>query len=498
MRVVVVEPPPPGGKHRPPRDALAVGAFDWLDPEPVATVIVKLTYAITDDGLTLAKSQIPLAASDVPVSDRPGEVAYPHDFAPYKPGADLLVFGHAYTTGGPSQEIPVRVTIGEVDVSALAMASASAMRIPLRRGALFTSDAEHPMTLGPSLVPTGAHVGSIGPDFDYAVLHAAPKELRRGPFALGETLRLVGLTPRGERTIDLPREAPRVLVSFRGTLPDAELAMQADTLWIDTDTETFVIVWRGMIGTPRGKSVARIAVSIEEEGEPRDWPTILRSAARGTFRMSVGPDGGSPEPVDEDERDRIAAARADLTLGEVPPEPLLTVDDYTRISAELAEKREPRADVLARAGLDETTWTVEERAWLEAMADRAQHGDGTLTAEIGEKFMAAQDALADPSEAKRTRADWAEITALLEVAEDVQKELDRRKLTLPVWMRLHRRVQREAEEDEAVADEIDRLLAEARERAEMQGIAPGAEDEDEDEPETRRPAFLDRESRGET
>lgn len=478
------------------RDPLAVGAFDWLDPEPVATVIVKLTYGFAGDRLALARRQLPLAPSDVMASDHPGEVAYPHDFAPYKPGADLLIVGHAHASGGPTQEIPLRVAMGAVDRMALAMASASAVRIPLRRGALFTADAEHPAQMGPSPAPVGAHVGEIGADFDYAIFHSAPMEQRRGPFELGETLRLFGVSAHGERAIELPREAPRVLVSFRGTLPDAELSMQADTLWFDTDTSTLVLVWRGMIETPRARSVARIAVSIEteEEGEPRAWPVILRSAARGTFAMSVGPDGRGPEPEDEDERDRIAAARADLTLGEVPPEPMLTIDDYARISAELAEKREPRADVLGRASLDEATWIVEERAWLEAMADRAQHGDGTLTAEVGEKFMAAQDALAEPSEAKRTRADWAEITAALEVAEDIPKELEQRTLTLPAWMRLHRRVEREAEADEPVAEEIDRLLEDARERAASRPLTQ----DDEAEPETRRPAFLERESRGET
>ncbi|MFT3764215.1 MAG: hypothetical protein QM820_01645 [Minicystis sp.] len=171
------------------------------------------------------------------------------------------------------------------------------------------------------------------------------------------------------------------------------------------------------------------------------------------------------------------------TLGELPPEPALSLDDYARTSAELAEKREPRAEVLGRRGLDEATWAVEERAWLEAMAQRATAGDGTLAAEYGEKFVAAQDALAEPHEAARTHADWAEITAAIEVSADLTKELENRGIRLSEWMRLDRRVQRAASEDEAVAEEIDTLLDAARARAE----AALPEDQ---EPDTLRPALL--------
>jgi hypothetical protein len=490
MRVVVVEPPPPRDRASRARDRsrgpLSVAAFDWRDPDPVATVVVKLTYGFGGDRVTLLPEQERIAIENVPLPGRDDEIVYPCDLVPYKPMADLLVVGHAFAVGSPTQEIPIHVAVGALTRSALALSSRPRLRIPLT--SVFTPDAEHPDRVGPSAIPTDALARTLDPDFDYAVHQSAPIGQRRDPFELGETIQMIGLSPQGDRAIDLPREAPRVLVSFRGSASDAELAMQADTLWIDTDHEKLVLVYRGMVATPRANLVERIAVSIEEEGEPRWWPVMLRSAARGTLAMSVDPGGDDAAPRDDEERSRIAAARADLTLGEVPPEPMLPLDTYVAISAELSEKREPRADVLSRHDLDETTWTVEERAWLEEMAERAASGDGTLAAEIGEKFIAAQDALAEPSEAARTRADWAEITAALEVSDDLPRELERRRLTLPAWMRLDRRVRREASEDEAVAEEAERLLEEARERAEMVDVESDASDER--EPETTRPALL--------
>ena len=237
-----------------------------------------------------------------------------------------------------------------------------------------------------------------------------------------------------------------------------------------------------MIATPRPASVGRLAVSLERG--PRSWGEILRSAARGTFSISAGPDEAGGPPRDDDERERVAAARADLALGALPPEPTVSLADYARISAELGEQRAPRAEVLARHQLDELGWMLEERGWLEGIARQAAAGDEAPAAEYGARFVAAQDALAEPHEARRTRADWAELTAALEVAEDVSRELGRREVRLAEWMRLERRMEREAGEDEGVAEELSGLLDAARARA---SARDGMRDE---EPITQRPVLL--------
>jgi hypothetical protein len=481
MRAVVVEPPPPG-QPRLNRAPLAVGAMDWLDPDPVATVIVKATYSFAGSALELTPAQRALQTANVAnlEPDLWGELYYPLDFVPHKPEADVLVVGHAYAIGGAAREVPVRIAVGSMERSVIARAAAPADTIPLSRSCLFAANGDPLERVGPARLPATKGVRLLDAESDYTAFNAAPPAQRRDYFEPGETLRLSGLSPRGERVLELPRDWPRVRVSMRGVPGDMEARMVADTLWVDTDRELCVIVYRGMLPSPRAERVARIAVSLEpwrEDAGVRSWARILRSAARGAIGMSATPEHESSAPLNDDERDRIAAARADLVLGEVPPEPALSLDDYARVGATLAEKREGRADVLARHGLDETAWMIEERAWLSTMAQQAQDGDGTLTAEYGEKFVAAQDALAEPHEAERTHADWAEIAAAIEAAPDVSKELGRRGLTLSEWMRLDRRVQRAAAADDAVADEIDALLEEARARVEA-GVIEAPDDDE--------------------
>ena len=119
--------------------------------------------------------------------------------------------------------------------------------------------------------------------------------------------------------------------------------------------------------------------------------------------------------------------------------------------------------------MDDLSWSLEERAWLGTIAEREARGDTALTIEYGDRFVAAQDALARPQEADRTYADWAAIGAAIEVAEDVPRALEERGIRLAEWMRLDRRVQRAARADEALAEELDRLRTEARGTASTKG-----------------------------
>src|SRR4051812_22419978 len=101
MRVVVVEPPPPG-HPRLGRAQVSVAAFDWVDPDPVATVVVKLTYGFGGEEVVLANEQQPIARDHLAATDADlrGEIHHPWDLAPYKPEADVLVVGHAHTADG--------------------------------------------------------------------------------------------------------------------------------------------------------------------------------------------------------------------------------------------------------------------------------------------------------------------------------------------------------------------------------------------------------------
>src|SRR5262249_5791787 len=131
---------------------------------------------------------------------------------------------------------------------------------------------------------------------------------------------------------------------------------------------------------------------------------------------------------------------------------------YAAISAELAEGRESRTAVLSHHDLDEDSWTIEERAWLEAMGDAAMEGDGTMAATYGELFVAAQDRLADPAEDALGLDDYIALRIAVEGADDPPAVLKERGTTLSAWMRLDRRWMARAEADPRLWEEIERRL----------------------------------------
>src|SRR3954469_4448935 len=109
MRVVVVEPPP-SGALRLERGPVVLGAFDWTDPDPVVTVVVKRTFSFASGELVLAAEQRPLAITDATGPLKDAAVTYPWDFAPHKPKADVLLLGEARPASlRPATEIPVRL-----------------------------------------------------------------------------------------------------------------------------------------------------------------------------------------------------------------------------------------------------------------------------------------------------------------------------------------------------------------------------------------------------
>ena len=84
---------------------------DWC------VVVIKGTFAIGNNGKTkLAEEQESLVYADVHYGD-PGttSIKYECDFAPFKPRADVIVNGHAYSTKGrPAIEVSVALRIGNL------------------------------------------------------------------------------------------------------------------------------------------------------------------------------------------------------------------------------------------------------------------------------------------------------------------------------------------------------------------------------------------------
>lgn len=274
----------------------------------------------------------------------------------------------------------------------------------------------------------------------------------------------------GRFVVELPAQGPRL---FRAA-PSAEeagpawvlveLPLRRDDARVDPATALAEIVWRGVVVD--AAALGLLVVAVEDD---RAADRLVDELARA--RPHVVVEAATPDPTLDD----AALAEARAALWEVPaPAPRTTIAAYARVAAELAERREPAAQTLARHGLDEERWMLEERAWLEAIAAAAERGDATLAGELGEHFTAAQRQLAAPAEAERTLADYADIRAALERSADPMLLLGARGMSLPAWIRLDARWSEAADADPRVADELERRLAEARER-----LGPVADDEGE-------------------
>lgn len=399
-------------------------------------------------------------ASELPGA-APEELAYPSDYVPERDGADVLLHGHAYAEL-PSPRIEAAIAVADVRRSLTLVAGGPAAALPLSAAYLREADGQRPAPpAGPVATPlaSGLHVRELLPD-RYA--SAAPGQ-RAASLQADAVIEMTGLSRRARRrVVRLPALAPQaVAVSRSGE--DVPFELRCDTLWIDTDREELVLVWRGAIplaGDAAAGSLARIDVWMEATAEPRSTDDVRQQLQRGHFAYAREEDdaagGELPPPIPEDE-----LREAKLSLWDQSPEATLPMERYAQISAELQEKREPRAETLRRHGLDEDGWGLEERAVMEGLAAAAMGGDAAPANAFGLLFLAAQEALAAPEEAARGVAEYAEVKAAMDAGADPSKVLAAFAMTLPVWMRLDRRMHRAALADPALRDEIEARTAAA-------------------------------------
>jgi hypothetical protein len=147
-------------------------------------------------------------------------------------------------------------------------------------------------------------------------------------------------------------------------------------------------------------------------------------------------------------------ARYEVLEHAAPPE--LSLDDFARVGAELAEERESRADVLDRHDLDERRWTIEERAWSDMLARDAAHGDGRLAGELAELTVAHQAALARPDEQPRSVEIYAAARSRILAGEPPNDVLAETGISRGEWMRLERHWLERAERDPSIARTLKR------------------------------------------
>lgn len=470
-------PPPP---HPGRAVKLPVGVVRWTNPTPTLTVIVKLTLsygpgAELSDGAIWAEPispQPPLSASRYDGDPALGKLVYPSDFVPFKKRADILVRGHAYAHSAPRSALAERTAIragfsvDELSREITVVAAGGTDRIPLTPEHIRDErDAAVADPVGPIASPLVVAPKRWHPlDFDYTAYQAASTLQRPVTIEPDAIIVLRRLSPRAEEvTVLLPNIVPRVFVDLPGSNEKAELEMDCDTLFIDTGAETCTLVFRGdltveSIETPRRR---RMAVSLEYKPDERDMEEILRERPRGLFYYAVEPEDVLPDAPPVPETSELQMARDETWGYHLPPLPSMPLSQYSRVSAELAEGRESRPDVLRKHGIDEEDWSLEERAWPAILTQYGAQNGAAFAKEAGRVAVAAQDALASPDEEAQTLADYARVTVLVERL-GTSKGLAQAKMSLPAWLRMKRRFRARTANNKQAKAELKKLIAAER------------------------------------
>jgi len=195
-------------------------------------------------------------------------------------------------------------------------------------------------------------------DFDWSHFNAAPEDMQVDGYLRGdESVSFENMHPiHPHYRCALPGQRVRCFVNREtGQGNDdtfEEIAMNLDTLWVDSDAEQLVLVWRGWTGVVSEDSEDIADVFVMEE--PLGAPAASIDELRRRFVLARASDDGGPEPPEDS--------------GDGPPATEQADADPTSEREAPAERPEVAAlgaqidALLARAGIDSATLSPEVRA----------------------------------------------------------------------------------------------------------------------------------------
>lgn len=352
------------------------------------------------------------------------------DFVPWKTRADLVIVGRA-TFGTPQTRSDIVVQAGGRRVERTVRATVPAAELPLSMSYLGGD------RLGPA---RGAAPGG-GMYFDDVAddgFQAAPTDLRfdLGVLERAPTIALLGLLAgfAGKPLVlALPGERPLLRIFDRkGNERGVDAAL--DTVRIDLDERRVDLTYRA---TEPGRPADVVVFDgFRPIGAPPD-ASVGRERVRHVAAAVMTEDDARLER--EPELDAVARQMvvADALAGPLP-QPTLDLQRYAEVHADLAERPKHRPEVLRAHGFDDVSWTIEERAWLERMAEDAMRGDPSSATAFGSLFVEAQDQLVTPRETEMPLDEFARLTVVVERAEEPIEALEDETLTFAQWMRLGR------------------------------------------------------------
>lgn len=451
-----------------PSGPIPVGIASWRGAEDLFAFVVKLTFTFQHgaEGVEIAALREEPAPLRVDTQSelsgaRDGELAYASDFRLYRPRCDVLVHGHAYAPQ-PVHGVDAALSVGTVARRFQVVSQAPAQKLPLVHAAL--RDPSHEgyacPPVGPLSVPWEDDETWLE-HVDFAQHQNAAPEQQLDELAPDATIELIGLSPRASRRVlKLPGLVPQLKVDG-GLYGEGLARLRCDSLHIDTDAEVIECVWRAVSPVKRSSidSIGEMLLSVERAAAPRHPDELAKSLCRGVFHYVIHEEDLVDGPP---ELDDSALTFARLRARAPQPEPLITLEQYAQISAELAEQRQPRPAILESHGLDADAWSLEERGWMGRISDAAMAGDASLSEQFSALYLAAQRALADPAEEELSMDTYAEIKVAMENGASQGQVLRARQLSITAWIRVDNRFSAAAREDAAVKKDLERAMERAR------------------------------------
>jgi hypothetical protein len=266
----------------------------WNDPDPSTTVVVKLTLTI-DRGrrVTIARRQLPLSL-ERPWKGSGGDCYYPSDFAPRKVGVDVMCVGHARSPEARAA-IPFALAAGNVELRGWAVGEGATKRRPLWSRLLYQEPqarsalaalAPRPITVD------GWESRTVAPGFDFSAFNSAARDLRQELLKPRARLVLDGLlAATAYCATRLPVIQPALFtfpLMTREPSAARRVALRCDTLWIDSDSATCVMCWRGDFARdPTIDHHIALGMVFEHPSQPHGFEAVLPALERGQWRQVV-------------------------------------------------------------------------------------------------------------------------------------------------------------------------------------------------------------------
>ncbi|XXT19764.1 DUF2169 domain-containing protein [Sorangium sp. So ce429] len=135
------------------------------------------------------------------------------------------------------------------------------------------------------------------------------------------------------------------------------------------------------------------------------------------------------------------------------------IERFAAITAEIAEARVPRGEVLASHALGERAWSAVERHWTSAIKDDAGHGPGRLRSAYDSAYVAVVEGF----RGQITPAEYARIVVAVERKQS-DRVLDELRIQRPALMHVMRFWTKKAAADPRIFREVGAALAALRGR----------------------------------